>query len=112
MESLTKENFWNDLYAAYPSEMDVFCKWIDEYKKKVNWDALFINKWPNGVSKREPDIKYHDLPIAMQLGIFAQFVAEQEQEDTSSTAIEYIKEYFSEQAQFRKEEQAAGENFE
>lgn len=70
MEKLTKENFWNALYEKY-SEVQVFCDWIDEYKKRVGWNGqLFDN-----VLRAAP--KFHDLPIAMQWGIFQQFCAEQ-----------------------------------
>lgn len=74
MEKLTKENFWNDLYAQYPGEMKKFCDWIDDYKKRVDWQKLFFT--PHATHSR--DIKYHDLPIAMQIGIFLQYVAETE----------------------------------
>lgn len=67
-ESLTKENFWNELYDKYPDKMKVFCSWVDEYKEKVNWEQLFGNAGK----------KYHDLPIAMQIGIFIQFTTETE----------------------------------
>lgn len=74
MESLTKENFWNDLQGKYPEQMKQFCDWIDEYKKRVDWRNLFGNQWKE---ERELDqVKYHDLPIAMQYGIFVQFVME------------------------------------
>lgn len=79
MDSLTKENFWNDLYEKFPAEMEIFCKWIDEYKNKINWNDLFtrvncIGDQPNHCEINPP--KYHDLPIAMQIGIFIQFRAE------------------------------------
>lgn len=70
IDSLTKENFWNEMYTKYPGEMQHFCEWIDEYKKRVNWCTLF----KCGSHEKPP--KYHDLPIAMQVGIFIQFVAE------------------------------------
>lgn len=78
MEKLTKENFWNELHTKYPAEMDIFCKWIDEYKKRVSWNMLFNSDsdYQNAQGKNAPAPKYHDLPIAMQIGIFIQFVAE------------------------------------
>jgi len=84
MDSLTKENFWNDLYSKYPGDMQIFCDWIDEYKKRVDWKILFnsyvsCGKW-GGCEGHEPDApKYHDLPKAFQIGIFMQFVAEKKQ---------------------------------
>lgn len=71
MDSLTKENFWNDLYEEYPSEMKHFCDWIDEYKKNNNWSELFAKGERTDITP-----KYHNLPIAMQIGIFIQYVAE------------------------------------
>lgn len=76
--SLTKENFWNEMYEKYPDAMKTFCAWIDEYKERVKWDSLFYNEsddfYEYAVKGRR--IKYHDLPIAMQIGIFLQFVSE------------------------------------
>jgi len=62
-ESLTKENFWNALYQEYPKGTQVFCDWIDEYKKEVEWDLLIGY-----------DVKFHNLPHAMQLGIWVFFL--------------------------------------
>ncbi len=80
MDSLTKENFWNDLMEKYPEQMKQLCAWIDEYKKKVDWNWLFNHSQKldgldeAGVSSPAP--KFHDLPIAMQFGIFVQFTSE------------------------------------
>jgi hypothetical protein len=63
MENLTKENFFNEMQKKYPKAMDIFCKWIDEYKKRVEWDC---------------PLKYHDLPLAMQAGIWSVFILENE----------------------------------
>ena len=76
MENLTKENFWNDLMDKYPEEMKRFCAWIDEYKKRVDWERLFGNFSPEVLSVKVARTKYHDLPIAMQIGIFLQFTIE------------------------------------
>lgn len=73
MENLSKENFWNDLEEKYPEAMKVFRDWLDTYKQKVHWDDLF------GIHQRKHywgDIKYHHLPIAMQIGIFIEFARE------------------------------------
>lgn len=61
-DSLTKQNFWNDLMRNYPEAVEHFCNWIDEYKKEVGWGKLFA-----------PGIKFHDLPFEMQNGIIARF---------------------------------------
>ncbi len=81
VECLTKENFWNELTDAFPEPVKEFGAWIDGYKKRVKWNALFCdcsNYHPkSGNSDRNtPSIKYHDLPIAFQFGIFLQYVFE------------------------------------
>lgn len=77
MENLNKENFWNELFEKYPKGVQVFCDWIDEYKKENNWDDLFGNK---KISQREhywANIKFHHLPYAMQIGLWIEFVCSQ-----------------------------------
>lgn len=80
MNNLTKENFWNALYEKYPEGMKVFSLWIDEYKKR---HEMFKDK------KIEPPVngfspviikapKYHDLPLAMQVGVFLEFIKSHE----------------------------------
>lgn len=68
---LTKETFWNKIEEKFPEAMAKFKVWIDQYKVDVNWDMLFQNNPGTGVS-----IKYHDLPIEMQLGILGKFMVE------------------------------------
>jgi hypothetical protein len=82
-ETLTKENFWNGMMEKYPKATKSFCDWIDEYKKAVNWDKLFnphyntsnIRRAGNGeitsIDYSAP--KYHDLPYAMQYGIWIEY---------------------------------------
>ena len=70
-ENLTKENFWNEMMEKYPEETKRFCDWIDEYKKAVAWDELFGNVFPT--TKK---IKFHDIPYAMQLGIWLEYVCD------------------------------------
>lgn len=78
MENLNKENFWNELYEKYPLGMKIFCDWIDEYKLKNNWDMLFFNnRKASPQSKcRSQSIKFHDIPLAMQIGIWIEFASE------------------------------------
>lgn len=80
---LTKENFWNELNEKYPEQMKVFCAWIDEYKKRVEWDRLFqygnMKIVPPGqklATSLAP--KFHEIPIAMQIGIILEFIMSQE----------------------------------
>ena len=72
-DSLTKENFWNDLQAKCPKQMLIFCEWIDQYKKRINWNNY--RKYIE--SDNLIEIKYHDLPIEMQFGIFLRFTRDQ-----------------------------------
>ena len=73
-KNLSKDNFWNELYEkCHGGPVQVFCEWIDEYKKKMDWNSLFPiterkNHWM--------DIKFHHLPLAMQVGIIMQFYHE------------------------------------
>ena len=71
-KGLTKENFFNELYEKYPKAMQIFCNWIDEYKKSVNWNELFNDgkAWAGGVTKSP---KFHELPYAIQNGIWIEF---------------------------------------
>ena len=78
VNNLTKENFWIALYEKFPGEVQSFCDWIDAYKKRVGWNILFNSdsEYQNARGKNAPAPKYHDLPLAMQWGIFQQFCAE------------------------------------
>ncbi len=78
MENLTKENFWNELQVKYPRGMQVFCDWIDQYKKKSNWEKLFNNGGKTNYDSPIHNIKFHDIPYAMQLGIWFEFICSQE----------------------------------
>lgn len=81
--TLTKENFWNGMMGQYPLATKMFCDWIDEYKKAVNWDFLFnggVEKahyseiqchWSSAGKTASP--KFHDLPYDMQVGIWIRF---------------------------------------
>lgn len=79
MDNLNKDNFWNPMREKYPDAIDHFCKWVDEYKKSVNWDKLF------GATAR-PDYvheapKFHDLPIEFQFGIIGKWILEVQKVD-------------------------------
>lgn len=83
--TLTKENFWNGMNEKYPLAMRVFCDWIDKYKKAVEWDNLFNDSlficylaWePFPQVKLSKSPKFHEIPGAMQLGIWIEFVRDQ-----------------------------------
>lgn len=125
MENLTKENFWNKVNEAFPSEMEAFCKWIDEYKEKVEWKKLFNYGFPNHSRMGWHNPKFHDLPIAMQIGIFFQFAHEHGGGDNNDSVfaqygnntifIDFwrheISYWFTEVKSFHQRETVAGENF-
>jgi hypothetical protein len=58
--------------------VDEFCKWIDEYKKEVSWDALFDNhsRLDSAENIQHKKIKFHDLPLEMQQGIILRYCQE------------------------------------
>lgn len=78
MENLNKENFFNDLMKKCPKTVDSFCKWIDEYKKNVNWNKLFNSdsNWQDADGKNALAPKFHEIPIEMQVGILSRFFIE------------------------------------
>jgi hypothetical protein len=115
-DNLTKENFWNDLYEKYPGQMQMFCEWIDEYKKRIGWNDLFsMRNWSviDDSPAESEDLKthkrgeievntykFHHLPIGMQIGIFIQYTIEigqryqmLEESGTIDEIIEMISEY-------------------
>ncbi len=114
---MTKETFWNEIEQRWNGEFQLFAQWLDEYKKQNNWDDLFNggieyfrraydgNGYdPTGGKSEAP--KFHDLPDAMQLGIFVQYTTEQshssgsfviEEGDTMDEIIANIKEWFCEE---------------
>lgn len=112
---LTKENFWNELMEHYPSEMDRFCKWIDEYKKRVEWEYLISSDphIPAGPLNDRKALKYHQIPIAMQIGIFIQFRLENPSDDSTAIMVSFgdvierlVLEWFKSADAFRRREQA------
>jgi hypothetical protein len=73
METLTKENFWDEMSQKYPKVMKHFLNWIDGYKEDNEWRKLF-NAYTH-ISNVLQAPKYHELPIAMQFGIFLEWYA-------------------------------------
>ena len=78
MDNLTKENFFNALREKHPQAVEFFCRWIDEYKKSVNWNKLFNSDsdYQDANGKNAPAPKFHELPFEMQNGIIARFELE------------------------------------
>ncbi len=78
MEQLNK-NFWDKCMKLYPNSMQIFTAWIDNYKAKNNWNKLFNIGKPNYEERGwMHDPKYHDLPPAMQAGIWIEFAKEKD----------------------------------
>ncbi len=73
METLTKENFWNEMEQKYPKAMAHFQNWIDGYKETVKWN-YFFGAGHNDAHNYHGAPKYHELPIAMQFGIFVEYL--------------------------------------
>lgn len=72
MENLNKENLFNELFEKHPKGTKHFCDWVDGYKKRVGWNALFGDSFGN------PAPKFHDLPFDFQVGIILRFILENE----------------------------------
>ena len=72
---LTKENFWDEQIENFPISMGQFRQYIDQYKKDNNWDGLF-NAGDRQLDDHFIAPKYHDLPYAMQVGIFFDWLYE------------------------------------
>lgn len=86
-ENLNKENFWNEMHQKYPLAMNDFCGWIDYYKKTNNWGKLFNDSYhqlnkkfaSNGelTSVDFSTPKFHDLPLALQMGIWREYLEDE-----------------------------------
>lgn len=72
--NLTKEAFWDPPKERYLKAMNIFGDWIDEYKKRVEWHGLFATSEYEHANNES--VKFHDLPDAMQIGIWIQFAKE------------------------------------
>lgn len=78
MENLN-EAFWKAKEIQYPEEVAKFKQWVDEYKKENNWNNLFNDN--AGIFNGEKFVrapKYHNLPSAMQFGIFIEYAWSQD----------------------------------
>lgn len=82
-QNLTKENFLDRMMQLYPNTTTRFCKWVDEYKEAVGWNKLFND----GIERYVPGSaftatvyapKFHDLPYAIQMGIWILYVQDME----------------------------------
>lgn len=111
-QPLTKENFWDATMKQFPKATKEFCQWIDKYKEAVNWNGIFGEH-----ETRDTDTgkivscgfapKFHNIPYAMQQGIWIEFVNqnlhqyfEQPEYSYSGDLEEDIKTVFSEIEEF------------
>jgi hypothetical protein len=73
---MTKKKFWDKIEKDYPGELQPFYAWLDEYKKSVEWERLFNFGFPYYAKQGWHNPRFDELPPAMQIGIFIQFVSE------------------------------------
>lgn len=71
VENIPLQEFWDKIKQEFPKAFEIFGKWIDDYKGQVNWEFLF-NASPKSMTKLSSP-KFHDLPVALQRGIFETF---------------------------------------
>lgn len=77
---LSKENFFNQIGKDSPKALKIFCDFIDNYKKSINWNQLFNpNFKPDGSIGGNPvdkmiGPKFHDLPFHLQKGVIENFL--------------------------------------
>lgn len=104
MESLTKENFFNELTEQYPNAMVQFKDWIDKYKDDHNWDVLF-GDWAllNAEMNRDAlcgDIveapKFHEIPYEMQVGILLLFACHNMPDGNAGEFVRFFNNQFTE----------------
>lgn len=95
MENLNKDNFWNEIEQKYPVQFKYFSEWIDNYKESVGWDSLFGNNI-DAVHYKQHQIKFHDIPLEMQLGVILRFAGETcDPKIIEGFQLEKAKEYVS-----------------
>lgn len=105
--SMLKDSFWAEIQERWPGEFHRFTTWIDEYKKKNDWLTLFNSnsEYQNVVGKNAVAPKFHDLPPAMQIGIFMQYCIQEShrydflegQPDTMAKLVDMVTEWFCEE---------------
>lgn len=109
IEILDKENYWDPLFKENPIMAEKFQDWIDAYKKENCWKGLFPNMDGQGRYCYPDEIKFHDLPIHMQFGIFLEFTNSIHDEiygpDTDPYLVDnMIKDYFVDHEEVFKSE--------
>lgn len=95
---LTKA-FWDYQAQIYPEMMKEFGAFCDNYKDDNDWDGLFNAGWSKGYSQASHFIgqtqtvapKIHDLPDAMQMGIFMAWQASKDPDPMFDAEVEEWK---------------------
>lgn len=95
---LTKENFWDEMEQKYPKAMKHFKEWIDGYKIANDWSVLFKAN-EKTMQIYSSTYKYHELPIAMQFGIFCEYVFTLTKEFGATVVLKEPLPTFSEETQ-------------
>lgn len=86
MIKLSKK-FWTNLETKYPLGTQHFYNWVIAYKESVGWDRLFQPAKPG------ESLSYFELPIALQIGIFLQYAADQGR-PVSMGRVDSVKDFY------------------
>ncbi len=78
---LTRQNFWNNILQKYPELYKIFIEWIAEYKARPECDFIFFPSYDSELFPEEQKLVeyFENVPIALQIGIFLQYVAEEKE---------------------------------
>jgi len=114
--SMLKDSFWAEIEARWPGEFKRFTAWVDEYKNKTGWEDLFAGKVDRPEFVGFTGAKYHDLPAAMQIGIFLQYCIEENhryeflegQPKSMGKLVDLIKEWFCEEEEAGQQDHQRG----
>lgn len=86
--NLNKKDFWNGIIGQYPKAGKLFCNWIDDYKRAISWELYFVN-----CTTESHHIKFHDLPLDMQIGIIVRFFWENNMNASIGASFQAIRGY-------------------
>lgn len=117
--SMLKDSFWAEIKERWPGEFERFTAWVDDYKRKEDWDQMFpptiIVGGKNGPLESQT-IKFYRLPSAMQIGIFMQYCIEENhryellegQPKSMGKLVDMVKEWFCEEHEEALRDHQAG----
>lgn len=73
---LTQENFFDEMQRRFPAGTQMFMDWFGSYRDRVGWHALFNSDsdYQNSQGKNAPVPRFEQLPHAMQMGIYLEFL--------------------------------------